>query len=433
MKQVKIIIVGNGERAGCYCKYAISDPDRLKIEAIVDPDERKLNEGKLLYGVPEDKLFRSVKDCVDYYDKNGKTADGVLNCTMDELHYETAMPFLERGYNMLIEKPVVNNLRDLLEIKRVAEKNECLLMVCHVLRYTPFYRGIKQVILNGEIGEIMHMETSENVGVAHSSNSYIRGKWNSREKCGSSMLLAKCCHDLDLLCWLNDKAVPTEAASFGGRDFIVPEKAPKNAGTRCLVDCPHVHDCIYSAESIYVKTDNYPYYSWTCINKDYRDITKEEKIESLKTYNPHGECAYKTNSDLVDHQTLILKFSNGSTATHSMIQGAVRACRLIRIVGTRGEIQGMIESSKFVVRKYDFDNASYVEEEHDVSSEIAASDHHAGGDDGIIRDFVNMISGGKTSISCTKIEDSIYGHLCVYKADEAMEKSKVEKIKIDGE
>ena len=116
-----------------------------------------------------------------------------------------------------------------------------------------------------------------------------------------------------------------------------------------------------------------------------------------------------------------------------MIQGAVRACRLIRIVGTRGEIQGMIESSKFVVRKYDFDNASYTEEVHDVSSEIAVSDHHAGGDDGIIRDFVNMISGGKTSISCTKIEDSIYGHLCVYKADEAMEKSKVEKIKIDGE
>ena len=93
----------------------------------------------------------------------------------------------------------------------------------------------------------------------------------------------------NVFCWLNDKAVPTEAASFGGRDFIVPEKAPKNAGTRCLVDCPHVHDCIYSAESIYVKTDNYPYYSWTCINKDYRDITKEEKIESLKTYNPHGE------------------------------------------------------------------------------------------------------------------------------------------------
>lgn len=45
--------------------------------------------------------------------------------------------------------------------------------------------------------------------------------------------------------------------------------------------------------------------------------------------------------------------------------------------------------------------------------------------------FVNMISGGKTTISCTKIEDSIYGHLCVYKADESMEKSQVEKIEIE--
>ena len=83
MKQVKIIIVGNGERAGCYCKYAISDPDRLKIEAIVDPDERKLNEGKLLYGVPEEKLFRSVKDCVDYYDKNGIAYDPEQFCFGD--------------------------------------------------------------------------------------------------------------------------------------------------------------------------------------------------------------------------------------------------------------------------------------------------------------------------------------------------------------
>lgn len=432
MKQVKIIIVGNGERASCYCKYAVSNPERLKVSAIVDPDERKLSDGAALYGVPKDRLFRSVEDCIAFYDNHEREADGVLNCTMDELHYQTAIPFLKRGYDMLLEKPVVNNLKDLLDIKRIAEENGCLLMVCHVLRYTPFYRGIKRVILNGDIGEIIHIETSENVGVAHSSNSYIRGKWNSREKCGSSMLLAKCCHDLDLLCWLNDGTVPTDVASFGGRDFLVPSKAPKDAGSRCLVDCPHVDECQYSAKSIYVKTDNYPYYSWTCINKDYRDISKEEKIQSLKTFNPHGECAYKTKSDLVDHQTLILRFSNGSTATHSMIQGTVRPCRLIRIVGTCGEISGMIEDSKFTVRKYDFDNASYTEKEYDVLSEIAASDHHAGGDDGIIRDFVNMISGGETSISCTKIDDSVYGHLCVYKADEAMENMRVEKISLEN-
>ena len=145
------------------------------------------------------------------------------------------------------------------------------------------------------------MESSENVGVAHASNSYIRGKWNSKEKCGSSMLLAKCCHDLDLLCWLNNGTSPVRIASFGGRDFMIPEKAPAGAGTRCLVDCPHVDSCRYSAKSIYVLNDKFPWYAWDCIDKSYEEISEEEKVESLKTFNPHGMCAYKTGSDIVDH------------------------------------------------------------------------------------------------------------------------------------
>ncbi|MFQ7076745.1 MAG: Gfo/Idh/MocA family protein [Christensenellaceae bacterium] len=211
---------------------------------------------------------------------------------MDEYHYRTATS-LKAGYHMLLEKPVVNNMEQLLDIERTAEENGCLLMVCHVLRYTPFYRGIKEVIERGEIGEIVHIETSENVGIAHASNSYIRGKWNSKEKCGSSMLLAKCCHDLDLLCWLNNKASPVKVASFGGRNFILPEKAPDGAGTRCLVDCPHVNDCRYSAKSIYVDNDRFPWYSWQCLGKPYEEATREEKTQSLKTFNPHGECAFR--------------------------------------------------------------------------------------------------------------------------------------------
>lgn len=428
MEQVKVIIVGNGDRANCYCKLALSNPEMLKVAAIVDPSVRKRCEGAEKYGVPSELCFASVEECIKYHEMHGRIADGVLNCTMDELHYETAIPFLKKGYHMLLEKPVVNNQAQLLDIQKIAEENGCLLMVCHVLRYTPFFRAIKEVILRGDIGEIVHMESSENVGVAHSSNSYIRGKWNSREKCGSSMLLAKCCHDLDLLCWLNNNTVPKRVASFGGRDFLVPAKAPEGAGERCLVDCPHVDSCQYSAKSIYVLNDRYPWYSWDCIDKAYSEISKEEKIESLKTFNPHGACAYKTNSDIVDHQSLILHFENGSTATHTMIQGTVIARRLIRIVGTKGEIEGSIETSKFVVYKYDFDNAKYTSEEIDVNQQIAQNDNHAGGDDGIIRDFVSMISGGETSISCTKIQDSIVGHVCVYMADASMDEEQEKDI-----
>ena len=146
MKQVKVIIVGNGDRANCYCKLALSNPELLKVAAIVDPMKRKQREGAAKYGVPFELCFNSVEECMEYHDTHGKIADAVLNCTMDELHYETSVPFLEKGYHMLLEKPVVNNMEQLLEIKRIAEKNGCLLMVCHVLRYTPFFRTIKEII-----------------------------------------------------------------------------------------------------------------------------------------------------------------------------------------------------------------------------------------------------------------------------------------------
>lgn len=428
MNPVKVIIVGNGERASCYCKYALYSLENLQVTAIVDPDKNKLKEGAKLYGVPERHCFESVEKFLEKREEYAIEADGVINATMDEYHYRTAIPLLKAGYHMLLEKPVVNNMEQLLDIERTAEENGCLLMVCHVLRYTPFYRGIKEVIERGEIGEIVHIETSENVGIAHASNSYIRGKWNSKEKCGSSMLLAKCCHDLDLLCWLNNKASPVKVASFGGRNFILPEKAPDGAGTRCLVDCPHVNDCRYSAKSIYVDNDRFPWYSWQCLGKPYEEATREEKTQSLKTFNPHGECAFKVQSDLVDHQAVILQFSDGSTATHSMIQGSVRPCRTIRVTGTEGEIEGMIETCVFHVRKYDFANADYTERSVDVRKDIPENDHHAGGDEGIIRDFIRMIRKERPSVSCTKIQDSIYGHLCVYKADKSMDEGRIEEI-----
>ena len=125
---------------------------------------------------------------------------------------------------------------------------------------------------------------------------------------------------------------------------------------------------------------------------------------------------------------VILQFSDGSTATHSMIQGSVRPCRTIRVTGTEGEIEGMIETCVFHVRKYDFANADYTERSVDVRKDIPENDHHAGGDEGIIRDFIRMIRKERPSVSCTKIQDSIYGHLCVYKADKSMDEGRIEEI-----
>ena len=421
---VTAVVVGCGDRGTTYCTAAYDAGLPFKVVAAVDPDENRLRLMREKYGVLPEMCFKDMKDIL----AKGRIANCVINGTMDQLHVPTSLPFLEQGYNMLLEKPVINNAKDLFKIRDTARKHGCKLMVCHVLRYSPFYRKAKELIDAGEIGEIMHMETSERVGVAHASVSYIRGKWNNESECGSSFLLAKCCHDIDLLCWFNNKTRPVTADSFGGRDFIVPEKAPKGAGTRCLVDCPAAvrESCKFYAKPLYLDHNVWQAYTWQCTGKNYWDVTPQEREESLKTYNPHGLCAYKVKSDLIDHQTLTLQFNNGSTATHTLLSAAARGSeRRLFISGTKGEIEGFAGDGKFVLSKFNPATIGHTETVFDFNAtDGTAMGGHYGGDAALIRDFIDLMNGAIPSVSCTSIEDSINGHLCVYAADAAMKKGR---------
>ena len=416
MKKVSVVVIGFGDRAVAYTKYALNNPDRLEVKAVIDPNPFRRSLAKEMFSVADDMLFENMEDCL----KLGKIADAVINATMDELHIPTAIPFLELGYDMLLEKPITNNKEDLLHLKRVADEHGCKLMICHVLRYTPFYLKIKEIILSGEIGDIVSMETNELVGVAHSSASYIRGKWNNRQKCGSSMLLAKCCHDADLLCWFNNTTKPVKTASYGGRYHFIEKNAPEGAGTRCLVDCKVEKECPYSCKKLLIDNEYFAQYTFVCLNKKYEDITMEEKIESLKTNNPMGRCIYKTDADIVDRQALIVEFENGSIATHNMISGVARPGRNVLIIGTKGEIQGFLEENKFIVRTYNPANCLWEERVEEITN-IVAGDGHSGGDSRLVNDFVNMELGLPRSISATVLDDSINGHLLVYAADESLD------------
>ena len=167
MESVKVIVVGFGDRGAAYTKYALDNPDRLKVIAVVDPNPFRRELAKEKFALEEDMLFPCVEDCV----RRGKFADAVINTTMDELHIKTALPFLNLGYDMLLEKPITNNKKELALLKKAADEKNCRLMICHVLRYTPFYFRIKELLLSGEIGELVAMETNEMVGVAHASAS----------------------------------------------------------------------------------------------------------------------------------------------------------------------------------------------------------------------------------------------------------------------
>lgn len=426
-KKIKVVVVGCGDRATVYCEEGVNNLRRMEIIAAVDPDPERLRYMKEHFGLSDNMLYSDISSVL----KRGKIGDCVINGTMDKLHLETAIPFLEQGYDMLLEKPIVNNKEGLLKIEKTAEENGCKLLTCHVLRFTDYYRKVKSIIDSGEIGKVMNISTSERVGAFHSSVSYIRGKWNSEEICGSSLLLAKCCHDIDLLCWFNNNTVPVSVQSDGGRDFFTRENAPENAGTRCLVDCPNEvrENCVYDVKSMYLDNCLLPWYPWQCTGKNYQDVTYEEKIESLKTYNPHGRCIYKCDEfSIVDHQNVLIHFENGSTASHTVILGAMRPGRSIWVQGTKGELEGFVSDGILTVRKYSKRTSLYTESSINFNETEGETGGHFGGDKGLVADFCDLMEGKEPSISCSSIKDSVNGHLTCYAADRALKEKKLIKI-----
>lgn len=107
---------------------------------------------------------------------------------MDHLHVATTLPLLEAGYDVLLEKPIGTSQEQVQQLLDTATRSNRKVMICHELRYAPFYAEIRKRLLEGVIGEIMNMQFVENVSYHHLTVGYVRGKWNGRQP-GSSLHL----------------------------------------------------------------------------------------------------------------------------------------------------------------------------------------------------------------------------------------------------
>ena len=413
---ITAVIVGSGHRAVVYASYSLFHPDELKIVGIVEPNNIVRENTADKFGIAPENCFNSVEELV----RCGKIADVAINGTMDNLHVSTTLPLLEAGYDILLEKPIATEESEVLKLLESARKHGRTVMICHVLRYAPFYSEIKKRISKGDIGEILSITTEENVSYHHMSVGFVRGKWNNRDVCGSPMLMAKCCHDLDIITWLKSGVRPTYVSSMGNLMYFRKEKMPENAGHHCMVDCSIEEDCIYSAKKLHINNpDRWPFYVWSKFSeKGVTEPTIEQKIESIKSDNPHGRCAWRCDNNVVDHQSVSIEFEDGCTATHNMTGGASRPSRVIHIIGTKGEITGIMDDGLFYVRYPDTrPGHEYSEEKVDVN---VSGDAHGGGDLRLVEDFVRIMQGKPPSMSTTNLEDSIYGHLIGYRADTSM-------------
>ena len=422
-KPVTAIIVGAGHRAIGYADLSLTQPELLKIVGVADPNPIRRKMVMERYGFSEDMCFVSAQELV----KRGKLADTIINGTMDHQHVETAIPLLNCGYDMLLEKPFAVNEEEARRLEDCARKNNSKVMICHVLRYAPFYYSIKERIVRGEIGDIVNIQLVEHVSYHHMSVAYVRGKWANSKKCHSTMLLAKCCHDMDIMMWMMGETKPAQISSFGGRYQFRQENAPEGAGTICMKDCPYVDTCEYSAKRVYLAhPERWSFYVWDEL-EHLEHPTEEDRIALLKSESPHARCIYKCDNDVVDRQSVMVNFASGATGTLNMVGGTSEPLRRIHIIGTKGEIYGSLHESKYNVLKI---NTQAQNGECDIETVdlgvsgdmVGAFGSHGGGDERLTRDFVNYIRGEEASLACTSIFDSMTGHICVYKADESREK-----------
>lgn len=421
---VQVVIVGAGHRSLIYASYASLHPDQMKIVGVVDPDAERRALTQKRFGFSQENCFDSVEEFVS----KPQMADAVINGTMDHLHVPTSIPLLQAGYDLLIEKPIGISEEEMLSLYAEAERLGRKVMICHVLRYAPFYQTIRQQIADGAIGEIVSMTSTENVSYHHMAMAYVRGKWGNQEKSGSSMLMAKSCHDLDVLAWMKGDVQPVKVASFGGLMQFRKKKAPQGAGTRCLVDCAIEESCQFSARKHYIEQGLWKAY----VNYNTHlgvKTSDEELAEALRTDSPYGRCVWHADNDVVDHQSVIIEFADGSTASHLMMGGASKPGRYIHIIGTKGEIQGEMEEGAFVIRQPDARKGHiYAEQKIEIG---VSKDMHGGGDLRLVADFVKMLKGAAPSISSTSLEKSLHGHLIGFAADQSrIEQKTVELVRV---
>lgn len=420
MKQYSAILIGAGLRGVSYTNKMFNLNDKFKVIGVAEPIESRRNFIKEKHGISDDMCFNGFEEIL----AKPKMADLAIICTMDDMHYEPAMKAIELGYDILIEKPVAPTAKECVDILLAAEKKGVKVLVCHVLRYTPFFKKIKQTIMDGKIGDVMSVIHVEGVGNVHQSHSYVRGNWHS-EKETTPMLLAKCCHDLDILQWLLDE--PCEKVqSFGKLTYFTPQYAPEGAPKRCIDGgCPIEDTCPYNCRKLYYESEDNTWFRPACTRGIAKEEipTNDEVMTALKTTD-FGLCVYHANNDVVDHQTVNMQFKSGANVTLSM-NAFNEGGRYIRIFGTKGELFAYMNTEKIDV--YTFEDAKHTEIPVRLKEESILGGH-GGGDTGLINELYDYLNGDYKGFCAADINISVKNHLIGFAAEKSRREDTVESI-----
>lgn len=415
-KICKVIVIGAGGRGQGYTNIMANAPELFKVVGVAEPIDDRREYIKEKHGIADEHCFDTWEKILDI----PKFADVAIISTMDRMHTEPAIKALELGYDLLLEKPVAPTPEECALIEQKAKECGRKILVCHVLRYTPFFRTLKKLINDGVVGEVVNIEHIEGVGNAHQSHSFVRGNWGNSER-SSFMLLQKCCHDIDILQWLLDKECK-KVQSFGSTKHFNRANAPEGSPEYCIEGCPASNTCLYDAMKLYYDSKGNHWFRGAATLKPAGKDTDAEVLKVLRT-TQYGKCVYKCDNDVVDHQTVNMEFEDGTLI--SLTMSAFAKGRRLRVMGTKGDLvanMSLPADKAFELTTFETGIGAGKKETleidySNVGDSITAG--HGGGDAGIVDDLYKYVMEDYQSEDLSEIAISAKNHMIVFAAEES--------------
>ncbi|WP_335989483.1 Gfo/Idh/MocA family protein [Glycomyces sp. MUSA5-2] len=430
---VRLGIMGAGARGSdTYGRWAIERPGRARVAAVADPDVHRRDRLGDAAGVDPGRRYADWRGLVADADANG--LDAIVIALPDRLHVEAALAAAGTGLPILLEKPAATTEDDLDRIAAAARERKARIWIGHVMRYQPFWRTIRRVVDSGAVGRLVTIRVEENIGFWHYAHSYVRGNWRNLAA-SSPMVLAKTCHDLDIIRWFAGEA-PSTVSSIGSLSYFKAENAPEGAPGHCLDGCPAAESCPFYAPRYYAEAladrDGWP----VALLGD--DLSPEGRLAALRD-GPYGRCVFHCDNDVVDHQQTVAEFPGGLTAVLSTSAFTGQNTRTVRLTGTAGEIAGNLRTGSLEVDLFSPTAAlpelpearpvqAFTREPmgHRVfelhAGPVTATgepDHrgHSGGDEALIDAFITSLEDGDGGDAAPDLEASIDSHRMAFAAE----------------
>lgn len=382
-----------------YLHYVQEHPSLITLAAVVEPDDIRRRAVAEKFGLPASKCYKTAEE---YF---AHPVDGVraaFICTPEDKHVRPALMSIDAGYHLLLEKPIAQSVAECLTIADAARRAGVVVGVCHVMRYHPYFRKIKEIVDTGELGKVISVEHSTGVGIDRFAHGFVRGCWRN-SNVTNPLILAKCCHDVDFLLWIVGGKCQ-RLCSMGSLRWFKPENAPEGSAERCI-DCAVEDKCPFSAIDLYKRR-----HEWIRNFDVPQGSTIDDVIDRQLREGPFGRCVYHCDNNVADNQTLIMQQDNGVDVTMTINVFTRQDDRFTRINFTEGELVG----NERTLTIHHFRSRTC----HTIDfSETLRQPFHAGSDLKLVEAFVNTITGNAAQGLVSTIDASIESHRICLEAE----------------